>query len=125
MRSLPSRNNRGVMIVSSRLELIRIQAGLSETELARAMGVSRTTIYKVEAGQMNPSLPTLTKWVEACGFELGIFPADAGLARALSSMAPADQALVHGLIGILPHLTADQREMYAAIFAGLAARFNA
>ncbi len=35
----------------------RVQRGLSQAELARAMGVSRQTINSIETGRYLPSLP--------------------------------------------------------------------
>ena len=42
--------------VQSPLMLLRKRAGLNQQELARALGVSRTTIMRWETGRANPKL---------------------------------------------------------------------
>ena len=42
--------------VKNRIEEIRLQKGLRQEELAKAMGVSRQTISSLENGRYNPSI---------------------------------------------------------------------
>ena len=46
-------NNR--LILKNRLREIRAEKGLSQTELADAVGVSRNTISSIETGQFSPT----------------------------------------------------------------------
>jgi putative transcriptional regulator len=41
--------------LANRLRVARAERGLSQTELARAVGVSRQTISSIETGQYTPS----------------------------------------------------------------------
>lgn len=46
-------------------------AGLSPTELARRLGVSRQTVYQYRyAGRQNPTVEFMARWLGACGFDL-------------------------------------------------------
>ena len=42
--------------MKNRIEEIRLQKGLRQEELAKAMGVSRQTISSLENGRYNPSI---------------------------------------------------------------------
>ena len=43
------------MILKNRIKDARTQAGLSQTQLAEMVGVSRNTISSIETGQFNPT----------------------------------------------------------------------
>ena len=43
------------LILKNRLREARIEAGMSQTQLAEAVGVSRNTISSIETGQFNPT----------------------------------------------------------------------
>jgi putative transcriptional regulator len=43
--------------VKNRLRLLRAERGLSQADLALALGVSRQTVNAVETGRFDPSLP--------------------------------------------------------------------
>ena len=45
----------GGLELSNRLKVARAEAGLSQLELARLVGVSRQTISSIETGQFNPT----------------------------------------------------------------------
>ena len=47
--------NSGELELKNRLKAARAQAGLSQLELARLVGVSRQTISSIETGQFNPT----------------------------------------------------------------------
>ena len=112
------------MHARSRLRDIRLAAGLSEAQLAEKLGKSRTSIYKIEQGSMDPSHATLLSWVEACDHFVGVFPAKDGLLSSLSALSAPDQAIVADLIAILPSLSPEHREMYQAIFRGLSGLYE-
>ena len=52
------------------LQLARIKAGISQTELAWRAGVPATMVSAYEHGRRDPGLGTLTKLLGAAGFEL-------------------------------------------------------
>jgi transcriptional regulator with XRE-family HTH domain len=52
------------------LQLARLQAGISQQELAERAGVDRTMISAYEHDRRQPTLPTLLKLLKAAGFEL-------------------------------------------------------
>ena len=52
------------------LQLARLQAGISQQELAERAGVDRSMISAYEHDRRQPTLPTLLKLLTAAGFEL-------------------------------------------------------
>ena len=50
----------------------RAQAGLTQAELAKKIGVDPTYISHLEHGRREPSLTTLRAWAKACGHKLVI-----------------------------------------------------
>lgn len=73
--------NRGVIdwrVLRRELAVARIKAGLEEDELARAIEVDVSTVYRIEksgSGKNNPSLDIIAKWVDRCGLTLSAFTA--------------------------------------------------
>jgi DNA-binding XRE family transcriptional regulator len=53
--------------LGARLRHLRLQAGLTQAELARRTGIHRPNIARVEAGRHTPSLETLTRMASAIG----------------------------------------------------------
>lgn len=43
------------LILKNRLKEVRTEAGMSQGQLAEAVGVSRNTISSIETGQFNPT----------------------------------------------------------------------
>ncbi len=56
------------------LEWARIEAGLSQDELAERAGTSRTTISAYEHGRKSPTLATATRLLSSAGYELAVEP---------------------------------------------------
>lgn len=54
------------------LRTARQRARLSQTDLARRAGIAQSVISAYESGRREPSLPTLTRLIEATGHELAI-----------------------------------------------------
>lgn len=59
---------------SNLLERARIEAGLSQDELAERAGTSRTTISAYEHGRKSPTLATATRLLSSAGYELTVEP---------------------------------------------------
>lgn len=57
--------------IGSRIKALRTQKGLSQTELAKLVGVTPSTISQVENNQIYPSLPALFKMSEILSVEAG------------------------------------------------------
>ena len=45
----------GQLILKNRLKVARAERGLSQTQLAELVGVSRNTISSIETGQLSPT----------------------------------------------------------------------
>ena len=56
--------------VSSNLRAMRMQAGLSQTHLARHLGVSFQQVQKYEAGANRPNPAVIVEWTRGCGQEI-------------------------------------------------------
>lgn len=48
----------------------RVEARLSQKELAEAIGVSQATMSRFESGETQPDYPTLRKMAERCGCKM-------------------------------------------------------
>jgi transcriptional regulator with XRE-family HTH domain/KaiC/GvpD/RAD55 family RecA-like ATPase len=68
----------GQFDLGNRLKELRIQKGLSQTELAKHVGVTPSTISQVESNQIYPSLPALIKMAEILSAELSSFFTEPG-----------------------------------------------
>ena len=52
------------------LRLARVKAGLTQGELAERAGVAQSLISAYENGRRQPTVPTLSRLLEAAGFDL-------------------------------------------------------
>jgi ribosome-binding protein aMBF1 (putative translation factor) len=50
----------------------RLRAGLSQTEVARRMGLPQSAVVRLEAGAHSPTLSTLARYASAVGVELNV-----------------------------------------------------
>lgn len=57
------------------LRMARRHAELTQRALAESAGVPQSTVARIEHGQVDPRVGTLETLLRACGFELGIQPA--------------------------------------------------
>ncbi len=64
-----------------RLKDLRTRRGISQTELARLVGVTPSTISQVESNLIYPSLPALLKMAEVLSVDISSFFQDRGDAR--------------------------------------------
>jgi putative transcriptional regulator len=53
--------------VNNRLRILRAEAGLSQGDLARLLGVSRQTVNAVETDKYDPSLPLALRMAKIFG----------------------------------------------------------
>jgi transcriptional regulator with XRE-family HTH domain/archaellum biogenesis ATPase FlaH len=63
----------GAIDLGSRIRVLRTRKGLSQSELARRVGVTPSTISQVEHNQIYPSLPALYKMSEILEVAMGAF----------------------------------------------------
>ncbi len=59
--------------MGARLKELRIRRGISQTELARLIGVTPSNISQVESSQIYPSVPALLKIAETLGVNMSSF----------------------------------------------------
>ena len=62
------------MDTAALLERVRWAAGLTQDELARRSGTSRTAVSAYEHGRKSPTLATATRLLAESGFELDVVP---------------------------------------------------
>ena len=53
----PTAQSRYLYTIKNRIRELRTERGLSQVEVASALGVSRQTIISIEGGRYSPSLP--------------------------------------------------------------------
>ena len=58
------------------LLVLRLEAGMTQTELAKGSGVRQSEISKIENGRINPTLDTLEALGDALGVHLGFVRSD-------------------------------------------------
>lgn len=58
---------------AARLRRLRDQAGLSVSQLAKKSGLHRQSIYKLEAGQIAPTLAAAVRLAHALGRRLSVW----------------------------------------------------
>jgi DNA-binding XRE family transcriptional regulator len=66
------------------LLMLRLEAGLTQTELAKRSGIRQSEISKIENGRINPTMETLEALGEALGVQLAFVPV-----HAAPSVSPA------------------------------------
>jgi transcriptional regulator with XRE-family HTH domain/KaiC/GvpD/RAD55 family RecA-like ATPase len=67
------RRTTGRIDLGGRLRELRTKRGLSQTELAKLVGVTSSTISQVESNSIYPSLPALLKMAEVLSVEVNAF----------------------------------------------------
>jgi transcriptional regulator with XRE-family HTH domain len=71
----------GDVNIGLRLKELRTRKGLSQTEMAKLVGVTPSTISQVERSQIYPSLPALFKMAEILSVETGALFRKTGLSK--------------------------------------------
>ena len=84
------RGSGGRIDLGLRLKEFRLRRGLSQTELARLVGVTASTISQVESNLIYPSLPALMKMAEALAVDLTSFFEDRQEGASRLIFTPAD-----------------------------------
>ena len=80
----------GKIDLGLRLKEFRLRRGLSQTELAKLVGVTASTISQVESNLIYPSLPALMKMAEALSVDLTSFFEDRQEGTGRLVFTPAD-----------------------------------
>jgi len=57
--------------IASQLTIARKQAGLSQAQLAKLIGIHRPSITEIEAGRRKVSAEELAKYADICGVSVG------------------------------------------------------
>ena len=55
--------------IALKVKFERMKKGFSQEELAFEAGISKTSIWKIEAGKVSPTVETLAKIAEALGID--------------------------------------------------------
>ncbi len=84
------------MRAAGELRWARLRAGLSQRALAARAGVRQSTIGRIEAGEVDPRLSTLTRLLRACGFDVEVERAlgegvDRSVIREMLALNPAER----------------------------------
>jgi len=91
MRTQTSRR-RQTIFVGSKIRQLRKDNGLTQSELARRIGVQQSDLCRMENGEYKVSLETLFKILSVFGMDIGEFFREE---FALADSADRDQELLH------------------------------
>ena len=67
-------NLEGEFSLMDQLISMRIEAGLTQEQVAKRMHTQKSNISRMERGNGNPSWASLLKYAHACGFEISLLP---------------------------------------------------
>ena len=56
--------------MNNRVKVLRVERGWSQVEFAEKLGVSRQSVYAIESGKFDPSLPLAFKIAELFGMPI-------------------------------------------------------
>ena len=56
--------------VGNQLKELRVKAGRSQGDIARATGISQAAVSRIELGQRETSWDVICAWAESCGTEV-------------------------------------------------------
>jgi transcriptional regulator with XRE-family HTH domain len=104
----------GKIDLGLRLKEFRLRRGLSQTELAKLVGVTPSTISQVESNLIFPSLPALLKMAEALAVDLTSFFEDRQEGTGRLVFTPADAVAVK--FPNLPDAAVQARLLYPVDF---------
>jgi DNA-binding XRE family transcriptional regulator len=71
IRFNPDAQSTGKTDLGSRIKSMRAQANLSQTDLAKRVGVTPSSISQIESGLIYPSLPALFRMAEVFSVDMG------------------------------------------------------
>lgn len=108
------KRTRGRIDLGLRLKEFRLRRGLSQTELAKLVGVTPSTISQVESNLIYPSLPALMKMAEALAVDLTSFFEDRQEGQGRLVFTPADAVEVK--FPNLPEAAVQARLLYPVDF---------
>jgi len=93
-----SKESRGI---GSRIRTSRKAAGLTQSELAEAIGVEPESVNRIENGKLNPARETLQKVAAALGVKLAsLLDDDSPVQVAKPSLTPARRRLLRVVDGL-------------------------
>lgn len=84
----------GSIDMGMRLKELRVKRGLSQTELAKLVGVTPSTISQVESNLIYPSVPALLKMAEILSIDVSSFFQGAGDGRSKTVFTSSDASEV-------------------------------
>ncbi|MBS3809386.1 MAG: cupin domain-containing protein [Desulfobacterales bacterium] len=92
---VPKKQATGRVEIGTRIRTLRTRRGLSQTELARLVGVTPSNISQIESNQIYPSLPALIKMSEILSVEMSAFFEESGSAQQRIIFPAADAAKIN------------------------------
>ena len=84
------RRTTGSIDMGMRLKELRVKRGLSQTELARLVGVTPSTISQIESNLIYPSVPALLKMAEILAIDVSSFFQGAGAGKPKTVFSGSD-----------------------------------
>ena len=85
------------MDIGKRIEQVREETGLTQSALARAMGVSQSAVSQIEAGERNPSYDMLRQIAQALKISIPHL-----VGAEVEKLSPAEEAHFRNYRGLTP-----------------------
>ena len=104
------------------LRAMRVNAGMSQHELAAKLACSRANVSLIEQGHHAPSAVLLLAWTEACGRRMAFI--DPLVGEAMASIADHDQERALRVLLMMSRLNARQRAAIDSLVASLSDEYD-
>ena len=114
----PSGRSTRPLQLGPKIKALRTKNGLSQSELARLVGVTASSISQIESDSIHPSLPALVRLAEVLNVEMGYF-FSSGIGRAAGVVYTSDDSR-EILLSDLPRDTLSARLLVPMDFSGRA-----
>lgn len=99
--------------ISQALNAARVNAGLTQADIAKALGLDRGMVSHVDRGQKYTSYENVEKWFDVCGVRMVFAPKGATTADDIDTLDAESRALLLRLATVLPAMPVEQREFLA------------
>ena len=95
------------MRIGARIRALRFQAGLTQAEVAEAVGIAPESMSRIERGRFNPSTDLVARLAKAIGVEVGSLFDHSTVTPKRPALRPVDRRLLQLVKGLPDELVED------------------
>jgi len=82
---------------------LRLKSRKKQAEIARSLGIDRTSVVRIEKGERQLSATEAAAWASACGYDLALVgPEQEAITKLTAALSPDEQRLLAHLAAALP-----------------------